>query len=547
MIDKENIIYNSVVSSVVLSVPHHSDVVIGQSFYLYITIMFNGESPSELEVDLSVINGITVDSLTKATPVDGIKNAIRSIAYLTVDDDSTLKPGDTIAYKLEIPNMHTQEVHYTANLIDVDSFKLSVDKYICEVPQTENRIDNENKNFILYTAKLKNSSGKEIKNTPIQISSAIKDNLNDKVIITTDPDDGQSNPVTLYPIEEYEQVVIPINSNHHGKISFRVYPKKNQPVTLRLESELPGLEVYYAAPAVYMLNPKPVDPRELLPVPIINNLNHGQLQASGSDYTFDVIVEPYTHLHDDDSVIFFIDDKPVLPIKMIAHSDAPDHSFKLYYDLFPKDNMAHLNYVIAPVGGDNRYSKKLPITYIGGGENKPSNSIERVFDMPVVYASWADPNSQPPLNQDDESFILECGSTINSSSIAGYQKEGNEGYGLFVKIIGTNDFTDKRKPKFGDTLHFTMYLNGDSSDDLSDDDQYKQINKPFSIIINDVPDHDGGKESTTIIGIKYDLLVNFASSSHYGIPIIYFEYYINNEGLRQYSHYYYSQIETIGD
>ncbi|CAM3803192.1 hypothetical protein [Xenorhabdus thuongxuanensis] len=547
MIDKENILQNAVLSSVVLSVPHRSDVVIGQSFYLYITMMFNGKLPSELNVNLTAINGITVDSLTKATPVTGIENALRSIAYLTIDDDSTLKSGDTIAYKLEISNLHTQEIHYTANLIDADSLRLSVDQYICEVPHTETHIDNQNKNFILYTAKLKNSNGKEMINTPIQISSVIKDSLNNKVIITTDPDDGQSTPVTLYPIEEYEQVVIPINSNHHGKISFRVYPKKNQPITLRLESELPGLEVYYAAPSVYMLNPKPADPRELLPVPIINNLSHGQLQAFGSDYTFDVTVEPYTNLHDDDSIIFFIDDKPVLPIKMIAHSDIPDHSFKLYYDLFPKNNIVHLNYVIAPVSGNNRYSKKLPITYIGGGENKPSNNIERVFDMPVVYASWADPNSQPPLNQDDDNFILEYGSTINSSSIAGYQEEGNEGYGLFVKIIGTNDFTDTSKPKFGDTIHFTMYLNGDSSDDLSNDDQYKQINEPFSTVINHVPDHDGGKTSTTVIKIKYDLLVNFASSSTYGMPMIYFEYYIDNEGVRQYSHYYYSQIETVGE
>ncbi|PHM24656.1 hypothetical protein [Xenorhabdus ehlersii] len=547
MIDKKNILQNTVPSSVVLSVPHHADVIIGQSFYLYITLMFNGTLPSELDVNLESINGVTVDSLSKATPVAGIKNVMRSIAYLTIDDDSILKSGDTIAYKLDIPNMYTNEVHYTANLIDADSFRLSIDKYICEIPNIETYIDNQNKNFILYTAKLQNSSGKELRNTPIQISSVIKDNLNDKVIITTDPDDGQSNPVTLYPIEEYEQVVIPINSNLHGKVIFRVYPKKNQPVTLRLEIELPGLELYYSTPAVYMLTPKPVDPRELLPVPIINNLNHDKLQASGSDYTFDVTVNPYTNSHNDDSVIFFIDDKPVLPIKMIVHSDAPDHSFKLYYDLFPRNKMVHLHYVIAPIDGNNQYSKKLPITYIGGRENKPSNNIERVFDIPVVYASWADPNSQPPLNKNDDRFILECGSIINSSSISGYQEDGNEGYGLFIKIIGTNDFTDKSKPKFGDTIHFTMYINGDLSDDLSNDDQYKQISKSFSIATNDVPDHNSGKTFTNVIGIKYDLLANFASSSNYGMPMIYFEYYIENEGVRQYSHYFYSKIETVGD
>jgi hypothetical protein len=545
MNSKKNIIYNSVPLSVDISVPNNADVIIGQSFYLYITVFFNGDLPSDFDIGLDAISGMKLYSITKAIPVDDpeIKNAMRAVAYINIDN--SLKSGDEVSYKVNVPDIYISEIQYTANSISKKSIELSVDKYICELPESETNINDGNKNFITYTTILKNNNGHVLKNTPIQILSAIEDDLIRKVIITTNPNDGFPNPVRIYPKNYDNNVFIPINSDLSGKVSFRVYPVKDQPITLRLGSELPGLEIYYTAPYTYMLSPKPVDPNEYLSYPIISNLTNSELHATGSDYTFSVNIEPYTYSYNNDSIIFFIDDKPVLPIDIITYPNPDNYNFNLYYDIFPRNKEVSFRYVIAHISGNTQYSHSLPITYVGGGDNIPSKDIKRVFDMPMVYKSYANPYSSPPLNKDDDDYIIRCGSIMNSSFIKNYQENG--GYGLFVKIIGTNDLTDDNKPKFGEKINLTMYINGDYSDIVSFNDVYKQVRKSYSCVISDEPDYPGGKTSTTVIGIKHNLVVNLADSPVYGMPMIYFEYYIDNDGMRKYSNYYYSQIETIGE
>ncbi|OTA15588.1 hypothetical protein Xvie_02670 [Xenorhabdus vietnamensis] len=550
MINKEDKLYNSDLSSVTLSVPKDSDVVIGQSFYLYITIILNGKLPSELDVNLDVKTGLAVDSITKAVPLPSKQNAMQAIAYLTIDDKDSLKPGDQVSYKLSIPNIYSKEINYTANLIDLDSLQLSVDKYYCILPQGNTNIGVGNNNFIRYSANLNNNNGKGMKNTPIQISASIKDDLNEDVIITTDPDDGLHSPVQIIPIDEYDQVVVPIVSNNSGKISFRVYPMKDKPVVLQLGSEIPGGDEYFLAPTVYMLSPRPKDPREYLPVPTISNFSDGQLKAYGSDYTFDVKIEPYHNAYDSDSLIFFIDDKIVLPISTIGHSNPPNYSFKLYYDMFTENKESKLYYVIAPRSGNNEYSKVLPITYIGSGDNIPSDKISRVYEKPIVYSSWANPKSHPPLNNDDD--IIDETYYINSFDIKNGRKEyshnhNNGGYGLFVKITGTKDTQDKYKPKFGDTVHFTMYLNGGFYKNERVHEKDVKHRKDISRVIKDVPDHSGGNTSTTVVYIEYEQLVGFSHDSNNGQAMIYFEYYFYNEGNRIYSDFWSSKIETSGN
>ncbi|AOM41934.1 hypothetical protein [Xenorhabdus hominickii] len=528
-----------------LSVPKNADVAIGQGFYLNITITSNEAIPTDFKFTLDNYIGLNVESINPSLSAPSTPNSIDFLAYLVIDDSGSMAEGEstTVSYGVNISGVEPKKISYTARKINQDEIKLKVDKLICHTPEKDEMPKSMGDDFILYSMILTDGSGHLMKNTPMQIYSDNLANLNERIVITTDPSKGTPFRI-IKPILSDKYNFIPISSNDEGNVSFRVYPVKNKPAVIQLGIQLAGANSNYVVPITYSLSPKPKDPRELLSKPLIQDLYNGKLSGYGANQKFSINIPYYDDATDSDHILFYTKNGLNLPVRKIQDATEPDYSFELYYNDFSLNELSELSYVVARNIDNTLYSNIEYFTYIGGGDNKPADGIDRIFDMPIIYASEADPKSHPPFKH-DEQLKLEYGSTIGPSSIEGYRENG--GYGLFVQIIGTNDPTDKQKPKFGDKIHFTMYLNGDHSDDYTVNKGYKKINKQYSCTIKDVSDNAGGKTSTTVVSIPHDLIVNFASSPEYGTPNIYFEYYImDDEGIRTYCNYYYSGIETVG-
>lgn len=530
------------------SVQNKADVAIGQGFYLNILIKSNQPIPKGIQVTLEQCVGLTVESFTQSSPTPKNQNTIHVVAYVVVDSSGAVTEGDKVSYTVNVSGSYKKGFYYIARSVNEGDIRVQVNKAFCYTPEGDENLDMIKDNFISYSAKLFNATGQPMQNTPIQIYSVIGEDIKDKVTITNDPESGQLLQA-VEPVIMGNNVFIPVSSDSDGEIKFRVYPKKDISAEIELGVELSGLNVNFIVPSIYIISHKPSDPNKLLPRPIIVDLNDGRLSAYGSNQTFEVKIPHYNNALDGDSVLFFIkDDNDVFvpPAEKIKEPYSSNYSFFLYYDIFQINKPSELYYVISPEEGYSLYSKPQNVTYTGGGDNRPSDKIQRVLDKPIVYSSWANPKSRPPLNEDSDFAILSETYYVNSMDIEGYTKNG--GYGLFIKLVGTSDITDRQKPKFGDKIHFTMYLNGGLyvSEQIAEKDVQRV--KRVSSVISHVPDHHDGNTSTTVIYIEHAPLANLSHSSNGGSAMIYFEYYVvSDEGERVYSNYWKSKIETIGD
>ncbi|MDE1475798.1 hypothetical protein [Xenorhabdus bovienii] len=418
--------------------------------------------------------------------------------------------------------MHKENLFYD-NLIESKSIILKTDKWVCETPEGDNNPETGGNYFIRYFTVLTNN-GQLMRNTPVQIYSSIRNDIEEKIVITTDPDNEAQNPEIIKPVDKF----VNVTSDPNGRLSFRVYPIKGITVVLQLGSKLPDSERYYPAPTVYIINPKYEATDDSLSPPVISGLNGDELRAHGSSKMFDVNIPPYDTISNTNTVIFFTHkNDPISPAIKISNAEEPDYTFKLYFDSFPLNEASELYYTIIPESGNNKYSPILGLTYTGGGDNQPSDEFSRPLDPPVIYSSLA----RPPLDASDDEYIIQEYDIVNLDTIDDYRNNG--GIDLFIKIVGTSDLNGETKPKFGDKVFLVMYVNSSS----------KIINKSMPVTIKTVV---GENTSTNIIPIPHEMLVDIASYSDTGYPgVIYFEYYIDSEGIRTYSKDWQSQISTV--
>ncbi|MCC8381350.1 hypothetical protein [Xenorhabdus sp. PB30.3] len=405
------------------------------------------------------------------------------------------------------------------------SVKWIIDKWVCETPQYNNNPETGGKYFIHYSVYLTGKDGGPAENSVIQIYSSIRSQILDDVIITTDPDDD-SYPSVLNPVGDF----IDIASDGNGKFNFRVYPMENTPLILQIGFKLPYTQVYYPGENVYIITPKSQNIDNFLSPPTISNIVDGKLMATGSEQTFNAGINSYG-LHSSTDIIIFFTDKSghISPAYNVGEEPG---FFSLYYDDFlPLDSESNLYYVIIKSSGESQYSSVLPIVYGGGGDNRPSPDFSRSLASPIIYDSYA----VPPFGSNDDVSIINSGDIVNINSI--YNHSNNGGTALFVKIVGTNDVSNSSKPQFGDEVVLIIYVNSFS----------KTIHAKFPAeMVSFTPNNDNKRESTTIIKIPYEMLVDiepYPESKE--PPLIYFEYYVDTQGIRAYSQYWEAKISTV--
>ncbi|WP_237385801.1 hypothetical protein [Xenorhabdus sp. Sc-CR9] len=424
--------------------------------------------------------------------------------------------------------------------------KVHINKSFCYTPDKNENIEDIKDNFIRYSMKMTNISDKSMNNNIFHIYSSIGDYIVHKITITNEPSGDQALKI-IPPVTSGDNIFVPIPIDSDGNVNFRVYPKKGIPSKIQLGVELPGKNIIFSVPDIYIISHKPSDQSLLISRIIIPDLDDGNLSAYGSNLMFDVKVPNYDSPSDGDTVLFFTKDNngnSFPSVKKIREPFSSYYNYQIYYDDFEINKPSELYYVVVTVDGRSLYSEKLDFTYIGGGDNKPSDRINRVFDKPIVYSSWADPNSHPPLNENDNDRILSETYYINSLNIKNHKNNG--GYSLFIKLIGTNDENDVSKPKFGDKIHFKMYLNGGLYNGAGRYDKDVNNYKEISCEINKVADNNKGNTSTTVIYIDYNSIIDFSHDSNQNSAIIYFEYYVLGDNGRTYSHTWESRIETVG-
>ncbi|WP_446470349.1 hypothetical protein [Xenorhabdus stockiae] len=423
---------------------------------------------------------------------------------------------------------------YNNDDFDLNVLNWNVDKWILETPKDNNDPENGGDYFIRYLSVLSDTKGNALEGVTIQLSSIIRNQILDKVIITTDPDDGKK-PVVIKPINNDQEPFFNVSSGPEGKISFRVYPKKNTPAIFQLESRLPNSDSYYPISIVYITTPKSEGMDDSFQAPIITTLTGNELTSSGSEQTFEVDIPRYTGHSQSDTIIFFTDKNgSISPATKIrdARYDGANYSFSLYFDSFlPFNTRTNLYYVIINQSGIGRYSSNLEVIYSGGGDNRPSPDFSRSLASPIIYDSYA----VPPFGSNDDVSIINSGDIVNINSI--YNHSNNGGTALFVKIVGTNDVSNSSKPQFGDEVVLVIYVNSFS----------KTIHAKFPAeMVSFTPDNDNKRESTTIIKIPYEMLVDiepYPESKE--PPLIYFEYYVDTQGIRTYSQYWEAKISTV--
>ncbi|WP_340611819.1 hypothetical protein [Xenorhabdus bharatensis] len=411
------------------------------------------------------------------------------------------------------------------NTTELISVRWVIDKWVCETPQYDNNPEMGGKYFIHYSVYLTGEDGSPVENNIIQIYSSIRSQILDNVIITTDPDDG-SYPRILNPVGDF----IDIASDGNGKFNFRVYPMENTPLILQIGCKLPYTQVYYPSENVYIITPKSQSIGNYLSPPFVSSIVDGKLMATGSQQTFNVGINSYD-LHSSTDVVIFFTDKSghISPAYNVGEEPG---FFSLYYDDFlPLDSESNLYYAIIKSSGESQYSSVLPIVYGGGGDNKPSPDFSRPLACPTIYDSYA----VPPFGSNDDDSIINSGDIVNIDSI--YNHSNNGGTALFVKVVGTNDISNSSKPQFGDEVVLVIYVNSFN----------KTIHAKFPAeMVSFTPDADNKRESTTIIKIPYDMLVDIEPyPENKNPPRIYFEYYVDTQGIRTYSQYWEAKISTV--
>ncbi|MDX7992126.1 hypothetical protein [Xenorhabdus littoralis] len=429
---------------------------------------------------------------------------------------------------------------------DEVSVKVHINKSFCYTIDNDENLEDIKDNFIRYSMKLTDMSGQPMNNKIIHVYSSIGDYIVNKITITNEPSGGQDFKI-IPPVTSGDNIFVPIPSDPEGNVNFRVYSKNDVSSEIKLGAELPGENIIFSVPDIYIISHKPSDQSLLISRAIIPDLDDGNLSAYGSNLTFDVKVPNYDNPSDGDTVLFFTKENNgnYFPsVKKIREPFSNYYDSQLYYDDFDINKPSELYYVVVTVDGRSLYSEELNFIYIGGGSNKPSGNINRIFDKPIIYSSWANPKSNPPLNKDDDNYIRSEGYYINSEDIYNYRKNG--GYGLFIKIVGTKDESDTHKPKFGDTINLTMYVNGGIYNKEGKHEKDVKNNKKIPCVISDIPDSHDGNTSTTVIYIDYESVVELSKDFNNNIAMIYFEYYVSDEGARKYSNLWSSQIETIG-
>ncbi|QTL38478.1 hypothetical protein HGO23_11185 [Xenorhabdus budapestensis] len=536
---EKSICYDSI--DLILSVKNGADIVIGQKFYLEILISSKNKIPDSLNIEIENQKGFEHIENIRGFSLLKDKKSAKMEVYCIVGDIDLLSPGDEISFTLS--GIERVVKYYAKNLIK-HTIQLYKDKKICITPSGRNQLSNNSDHYVRYYTRLFDTRGQLLRNTPIQIFSEIKDHIEKKVIITTDPRDSTQIPQRIIPFIHGDKIEVTVTSDNEGRIRFRVYAMRNKPVILELISKMEGVGHQYYSGNIYIITSSPIKEEYLLDEPYIFELS-GEVLSGNGRKLFEVQIGSYTNSSITDSVLFFTKSKPngsldpeglVLPVKKISDASNPgdnNYIFRMPRDIFPFRKNSEFYYVIAPIHGISQYSGKRTVRYIGNETNAPNKDVKRTYNIPTIFSSFADINNDPKL-ENSEKYIILNNENVNLEKISNYPISG---YELYVKILGTNDENDPSYPIWGGNVYLRLYVKSNN----------KNFNQTLKFIVPNEPDKIAGKTSTIIVKFKYPEFNEIKSDPNTGAPgVIYFEYYTIDPSTQEktYSHYWKSMIDT---
>lgn len=539
--NNDNIIFTD--DDLNLSVENGADVIIGHKFYLDIELTNKIPIPESFNIEIKDIKGFkNVEIINPINPQLGNKSYTMRI-LCTVKGVDSLKSGDEISFMLT--GIEKGIKYYARDLVK-SSIQLKKNKSVCITPNNSNHIDNNADHYIQYSTTLFDTSGQLLKNTPVQIYSKTAGDIERKIIITTDPDKADQKPQILKSNINGDKTEITINSdNNEGKIKFRVYPMMDTPVAIDLISKVEGV-AEYSSGTIFMIAVSPPSKDNLFDPPNIDELSGNILDGNGRSF-FSAQISSYPKASITDNILFFNKNKEggsldpeglILPVKKIsdvADSDDPnsyDYTFLMRRDIFPHQKDSILYYIIAPDFGNALYSEVQDVKYIGSELTEPNNHVERTWNMPKIFSSFADLKSDPKLeHSDDEEKENDEDITprdVSNSPISGYQ--------LCAKIMCTNDENDQSYPLWGKEIYLRMYVSS----------RNQNFNRIFKAIAPHTPDSSQGKLATIIIKIVSPELNDVRGYVEGETGMIYFEYYTVDPVTQEktYSHYWKNEIMT---
>ncbi|PHM24658.1 hypothetical protein [Xenorhabdus ehlersii] len=557
-----------------LSVTPDTTLIYGQQIYLDVTLTAStGNLPAGycINVTAKVDSGITIAPPTSRVVTSGHENSINSGLYsIVIDgyDDNTIKNGK-VSFTITLGNgnniIYNKDYSYNVKKILPYTLQLLPDKPVCVIPKKYSAPTQQDPKdrYVIYKTQLLEDTGSPGIKTPItnalvHITSTHGDDFSNNIIITSDPKSGVQPTIYSPTIENGKTFIRLTSDNHDGTIKFRVYPNNKpkdvnskvnyKPTLLSLGCVISGQERYtHMAESVCFINPRPIFNFDDLDLLMIPSANGGVInRRSSDDITFEVMIQPYDNPSLDDKILFFTREKEhipdinslILPIYSMQEGDKANYSFPIPFASFKPDEWTEIFYVITNTG-NTRYSSGQQIKYSGEeADFVPSDGVERIYNKVQVYSSLADYKGDPQLDQaGEENTLFWENSYTTRIELSNYINNG--GYDAYVKITATNDPTDKKRPKVGDTVYVNMYVKSGNKNSF-----HKLPDTTLLSIPDTVP--AGNKTlCSTVIPINHPLYYGIRSYNDGSPAFVYFEYYtMDKNNKATFSHYWRGMTDT---
>lgn len=457
---------------IVLSIPDGADVIIGQNCYITITVT-DKTNPDAI----SFINSISIEpdnpnDITVCLIKDWKKSHQTSgEATFILQMNTSLTDGQPVGYKIILLDLHgkalsgvqPQPVKYTAKSLDPNTvIQLKAQPEFVDMPTKDNSVGKPGSIYSTFSGVISADDKTPLKHTQVVITTEITGQLSKILPLVNIAKDESS--AELIPIEsEVQSEFFIIKSDEKGYISFRVYPIKNTPVRIDFKTQILGLTDAIFVESIYIFNSEP-PPIFGLWSPIILGLAPGGiLKQSFGTKVFRVKLESYLNYQTTDAIVFYKRSaltrkierlEPVFKARDI--NTLSKYRFVFPYDKLKINEATGLYYMVIPQEGKPRYSTTTGVTYIGGQDDSPTDDIDRIYDKPKIYSSYATQNTIDPSKYDDE--VSEYGAVtldtieqqkIQNEKLIPRPKKIQDIHGLYVVVQGTKKPND---PNSGSTL-----------------------------------------------------------------------------------------------
>ncbi|MEQ1975964.1 hypothetical protein [Xenorhabdus sp. SGI240] len=478
------------------SLPNNADLIIGQKFLFTVTLSSDENIDDPSTISFYNNKNITVPLDPISLTLDHSKKKAAATVTLTVSNSIAENEKISFSVKTSSTDFPTKTLQSTARIIDSDSVRLHIDNPCIVIPISFTDAKIGSLSTKIHTI-LRDKNGKTLSGVPVFIKANVINELKEINIYHNDK-------TTKIDVHEFgnDQGIF-VNSDEEGKLEFYISPKKAVLPIIQLSSTiLNSTDFKFANDPIFIFVDNVKDYRQ--PLNIVTAINDN-LKSEGES-KFWVDISPCNDYKLGDFLLFFVNDEYKYYIRILNNKEREPCLKSLPYFIFKKDAPSKLYYfLIKP--SDNIIAKSSPTDVIYRGKpNQPWSDIDRTYEPCQVYSSF------------DE--LINQGSSIIDKTISNHANNPDDA-GLFVRITGTNDFSDGTKIKLGSKVILNLYINASNN-------TTKQV---FNGDMPYQPDEIGGKTATLKFNIPYNLLNNnLAFPYHDGE--IFFDYQIGNDNDR---------------